>query len=84
VDSSGDRNHSLFAQAFLAVLRDNDSVMSGEMLSYELSGRMQVEAARMGLKQTPTYTSLQDSNHDYGDFFFLPAAAPARVASLID
>lgn len=84
VDSSGDRNHSLFAQSFLAVLRQNDRIMSGEMLSYELGSRMEPEAARMGLKQTPTYTSLQDSNHDYGDFFFLPSATPARVASLIE
>jgi hypothetical protein len=84
VDGSGDRNHSLFAQAFLAVLRQNDHVMSGEMLSYELGSRMLPEANRMGLKQTPTYTSLQDSNHDYGDFFFLPTATPTRVASLND
>jgi hypothetical protein len=84
VDGSGDRNHSLFAQAFLAVLRQNDHVMSGEMLSYELGSRMLPEANRMGLKQTPTYTSLQDSNHDYGDFFFLPSATPARVASLTE
>jgi len=84
VDGSGDRNHSLFAQAFLAVLRQNDRVMSGEMLSYELGSRMQPEAERMGLKQTPTYTSLQDSNHDYGDFFFLPSSAPARMASLTE
>jgi hypothetical protein len=82
LDSSGDRNHSLFAQAFLAVLRQNDHVLSGEMLSYELGSRIQPEATRMGLKQTPTYTSLQDANHDYGDFFFLPSAKPARVASL--
>jgi hypothetical protein len=73
VDSSGDRNHSLFAKYFISVLRQNSSVMSGEMLSYELASRMQPEAARMGLKQTPTYTSLQDAHHDYGDFFFLPA-----------
>ena len=84
-DISGDRSHSIFAKYFLSVLRQNNGVMSGEMLSYELSSRMVPEATRMGLKQTPTYTSLQDSNHEYGDFFFLPTAAPpVRVASLIE
>jgi Caspase domain/Sel1 repeat len=82
VDVSEDGNHSLFARSFLAVLRQNNDVMSGEMLSYELGSRMQPEAARMGLTQIPTYTSLQDSNHDYGDFFFLPAANQERVAAL--
>jgi hypothetical protein len=84
VDSFRGRNHSLFADSFLAVLRQNDHIMSGEVLSYELSARMQPEAMRLGLKQTPTYTSLQDSNHEFGDFFFLPSATPARVASLTE
>ena len=85
VDTSGDRNHSLFAKYFISVLRQNSGVMSGEMLSYELSSRMQPEATRMGLKQTPTYTSLQDANHEYGDFFFVPSPkAPVRVAALND
>jgi len=84
VDSFRGRDHSLFADSFLAVLRQNDHIMSGEVLAYELSTRMQPEAMRLGLKQTPTYTSLQDSNHEFGDFFFLPSATPARVASLTE
>jgi hypothetical protein len=59
--------------------------MSGEMLSYELNGRMLAQPVRVGKdgqRQTPTYSSLQDANHDVGDFFFVPAAGPAKVASL--
>jgi hypothetical protein len=48
--------------------------MSGEMLSHELSVRMHDEAQRLKVSQTPTYSSLNDANHDYGDFFFLPTA----------
>lgn len=74
VDSAGDRTHSLFAKYFIQILRQSDDVMSGEMLSHELSVRMHDEAQRLKVSQTPTYSSLNDANHDYGDFFFLPTA----------
>jgi len=80
VDISGDRNHSLFARYFIQILRQSDNVLSGEMLAYELNQRMQPDAARMGVKQAPTYSELKDANHDLGDFYFIPL--PARVASL--
>jgi hypothetical protein len=83
VDNSGDHTHSLFAKYFLSVLLENDNLMSGEQLAYELGVRMQREADSMGLQQAPTYSSLLDAGHAYGDFFFLPPA-PARVAALVD
>ena len=82
-DSAGDRTHSLFARYFLQVLRQNVNIMSGEMLSHALSERMQrepVEVGKNGQKQRPTYSTLQDANHDVGDFFFVPAAEPTKVA----
>lgn len=84
-DSSGDGNHSVFARYFIQVLRQNDNVMSGEMLSHELSGRMlaqPVQVGQNGQRQRPTYSTLQDANHDIGDFFFVPVADPVKVASL--
>jgi uncharacterized caspase-like protein len=83
VDNSGDHTHSLFAKYFLSVLLENDNLMSGEQLAYELGVRMQKEADSMGLQQAPTYSSLLDAGHAYGDFFFLPPA-PVRVAALVD
>jgi chromosome segregation ATPase len=83
-DSSGDGAHSVFARYFIQILRQNDNIMSGEMLSYELSGRMLAQPVRVGKDghpQTPTYSTLQDANHDVGDFFFVPTAAPAKVAA---
>jgi hypothetical protein len=82
-DSAGDKNHSLFARYFIQVLRQNVNVMSGEMLSHALSERMLTEPVRVGKngqEQRPTYSTLQDANHDVGDFFFVPAAEPAKVA----
>ncbi|WP_129774685.1 caspase family protein [Peristeroidobacter soli] len=84
-DSSGDGNHSVFARYFIQVLRQNDNVMSGEMLSHELSGRMlaqPVQVGQNGQRQRPTYSTLQDANHDIGDFFFVPVAEPVKVAAL--
>ncbi|HEY5755247.1 MAG TPA: caspase family protein [Steroidobacter sp.] len=84
-DSAGDGNHSVFARYFIQVLRQNDNVMSGEMLSHELSGRMlaqPVQVGQNGQRQRPTYSTLQDANHDIGDFFFVPVAEPVKVAAL--
>lgn len=84
-DSSGDGNHSVFARYFIQVLRQNDNVMSGEMLSHELSGRMlaqPIQVGKNGQRQRPTYSTLQDANHDIGDFFFVPVAASVQVAAM--
>jgi hypothetical protein len=73
VDSSSpDPTHSLFAEQFLTILRQNNILLSGEMLAHELSDRIAVEAARIGVKQMPSYSNLQDKQHMFGDFFFVP------------
>lgn len=84
-DSAGDANHSVFARYFIQILRQNDNVMSGEMLSHELSGRMlaqPVQVGKNGQRQRPTYSTLSDANHDIGDFFFVPVAEPVKLAAL--
>jgi hypothetical protein len=79
--SAADPTHSLFAYVFITVLRQNDILMSGEMLAHEISSRMAESSARIGLKQTPTYSNLQDPQHNFGDFFFVPVTSSAQVAS---
>jgi hypothetical protein len=83
-DTVGDRSHSAFARQFLQILRQNNTIMSGEMLSHELSERLQAAAltAQVELRQKPTYSTLKDANHDVGDFFFLPTPEPVQVAGL--
>jgi TPR repeat protein len=81
VDSaSADPTHSLFAEQFLIVLRQNTILLSGEQLAHEVSERIAVEAARIGVKQTPSYSNLQDKQHMFGDFFFVPVVGSAQVA----
>ena len=74
--------HSLFAETLIAILRQNDILLSGEMLAHEVSARMADSAAKLGLKQLPAYADLQDPNHGCGDFFFVPVTANTQVASL--
>jgi hypothetical protein len=83
-DTVGDRRHSAFARQFLSVLRQNQMIMSGEMLSHDLSERLVQAAAtaRVELRQKPTYSTLKDANHDAGDFFFMPTPEPMKVAGL--
>ncbi len=84
-DRAGDPNHSFFAKYFLQILRQNSIVLSGEMLSHEINARMQSEAAAAGpaaIKQSPTYSSLKDADHNFGDYFFVPDMTTARVAAL--
>ncbi len=87
-DSAGDGNHSVFARYFIQVLRQNDNVMSGEMLSHELSGRMlaqPVQVGQNGQRQRPTYSTLQDANHDTAISFRAGGrAGEGRRAELLD
>jgi hypothetical protein len=80
IDSGGSRDHSIFATYFIQVLRQNMLLMSGEMLSYELNGRIVPEARKLGVDQQPTYSTLGDANHDFGEFFFVPV--PTKLAAL--
>ncbi len=80
VDNAGDRNHSLFATYFIQILRQNNFVMSGEMLSHELNARIQPAATKLNLNQKPTYSALHDADHKSGDFFFVPV--PMQLAAL--
>jgi hypothetical protein len=79
--TSADATHSLFAEIFITVLRQNSILLSGNVLAHELTSRIQDYARRTGLKQTPTYSNLQDPQHKFGDFFFVPLAIPVQVAS---
>lgn len=80
VDAGGDRTHSLFAKSFLEVLRQNRNVLSGEMLSHEMISRVR-EKAKDPDRATPVYSSMSDTGHVSGDFFFVPMEEPLLVAT---
>jgi hypothetical protein len=67
---SGGGSQSLFAIAFLEVLRANNEVLTGLRLYQEVSAR--VTHAAVG--QAPQYAPIQFAGHEAGDFVFVPAA----------
>jgi hypothetical protein len=81
LDENGDGSHSLFAKNFIEILRQNDNVLSGEMLAFEMAQRM-VQRVDDPALSTPAYSALQGAGHKAGDFFFVPAEMPTLVAGL--
>jgi uncharacterized protein YgiM (DUF1202 family) len=66
VMDSGGGNHSVFAQAFLSVLKENDAVLDGHQLFTVVRKKVMV-----GSEQTPEYGDLRKAGHDGGDFLFV-------------
>jgi uncharacterized caspase-like protein/predicted nucleic acid-binding Zn-ribbon protein len=70
---SGGGDHSLFAKAFLAVVRENDGVLEGQRLFREVSQRVAGSAAAAAVDQVPQYAPIKFAGHEAGDFFLIPA-----------
>ena len=58
--------HSVFAQAFLDALNDNDGVIEAGRLFVEVRDKV-ADAS----DQTPQYAPLRSAGHDGGDFIFV-------------
>jgi uncharacterized caspase-like protein len=65
-DTGGARGHSVFAAAFLKVLKENDGVMDGETLFSRLRRPVMLAAS-----QTPEYSDIRKAGHEGGDFLFV-------------
>lgn len=63
---SGGNNHSVFAQALLDVLTQNNSVIESERVFSKLRGRVILNA-----DQTPEYSNIRKVGHNGGDFIFV-------------
>ncbi len=66
VSDSGREGHSVFANAFLAALRENRDVIDGQAL-YDAIKRPVV----LNADQTPQYSDIRRAGHDGGDFIFV-------------
>ena len=79
MDEGGDATHSMFARNFIEVLRQNDNVLSGEMLTHEMVFRLR-ESVENPDRVTPAYQPLLGAGHGNGDFFFVPSMDATLVA----
>ena len=65
IDSDGG-DHSVFARAFLAALRENTDVLEGQALFDALKRPVVLNS-----DQTPQYSDIRRAGHDGGDFLFV-------------
>jgi hypothetical protein len=72
VDSAGGP-HSVFAQAFIELLRDNVAVLPGQELFRLLQPQVAAKAHRLEVQQVPEYAPIKFAGHEAGDFFFVRA-----------
>ena len=66
-DSGGGGEHSVFAQAFLTALRENDGVLDGQALFDRVKRPVITNS-----DQTPEYSDIRLAGHDGGDFLLVP------------
>jgi len=68
----GGGEHSVFARAFLDILRENDDVLEGRRLFEEVAARVTFAARERGFRQEPQYAPIRYGRHEVGDFFLVP------------
>ncbi len=64
--------HSVFAKAFLQALRDNDHILEGYSLYYQVLNNMQQNSTTTALTQVPQYAPIHMAGHESGEFLFNP------------
>jgi predicted nucleic acid-binding Zn-ribbon protein len=72
VMDEGGGDHSVFASAFLKVLRSNKRVIEDYDIFRDVSNQVRASASRAGFEQTPQYAPLQHAGHEGSPFFFVP------------
>ena len=70
----GGGDHSVFANAFLKVLRSNKSVLEDYEVYRDVVNQVRASAFRAGFEQSPQYAPLQHAGHEGSPFFFVPEA----------
>ncbi len=65
-------DHSVFADALLKVLEENDGLLEGNRLHREVLRRMRVNMARINQSQIPEYAPIKYAGHEGGEFFLQP------------
>ncbi len=70
---AGGGQHSVFAQAFLQVLQDNDEILEGWRLYRAVREQVKLAALAFRVDQEPQYAPIQYAGHEAGEFLFLPS-----------
>ncbi len=69
----GGKGHSVFAEAFLGVLKDNQEILETERIFLAIRNRVIRAAQGLNTEQIPTYSPIHLAGHEsLGDFIFVP------------
>lgn len=68
----GGGGHSIFAQAFITALKQNEGLTEGYRIFEEVATLVSQRSAVARLPQRPQYSALKHSGHEGSEFFFLP------------
>ena len=71
LDGGGD-GHSVFARAFIDVLRENQGPLDGYSLHSAVETRVLRAVKAERFDQSPVYAAVEHAGHQGGDFFLLP------------
>jgi TPR repeat protein len=74
VMDQGGGGHSVFANAFLKVLRSNKRVIEDYDIFRDVVNLVRASASKAGFEQTPQYAPLQHAGHEGSPFFLVPEA----------
>ena len=74
VMDQGGGAHSVFANAFLKVLRSNQRIIEDYDIFRDVANQVRTSAAKAGFQQNPQYAPLQHAGHEGSPFFFVPEA----------
>ena len=77
VTDAGRNGHSVFANALLAALRDNEGMIDGQTLFRQISRPVVLNA-----DQTPLYSDVRRADHEGGDFIFAALGSQVLKAKL--
>jgi len=67
VQDEGSGGHSVFADAFLLTLKDNNEIIDMDSIYEKIRRRVVLNA-----RQTPIYSDIRFAGHDDGDFILVP------------
>lgn len=68
----GGGKHSIFAKAFLDTLRENNRILEGYSLYYEVLTKVMKKASQLDREQVPQYAPIHLAGHESGEFLFSP------------
>ncbi|MCP4369048.1 MAG: hypothetical protein GY797_13185 [Deltaproteobacteria bacterium] len=72
IDSVGGK-HSVFANAFIHILKNNYEIIAGQQLHDEIATQVIIVAKmEADMEQVPQYQPIKNAGHGAGEFFFVP------------